>query len=249
MNNGTKGILLIIFLIILIFSAYKVWNYIEEENINKKLNNEIANKAVTIKPEDDKPAEEKDSVPIAVDFSVLKKENSDIVAWLYSEDTPINYPVVQGKDNEKYVHTMFNGKEGSSGTLFMDYRNDSDISDEHTIIYGHNMKNTTMFGTIQKYRNQSYYDSHKIMYLLTPTKNYKIELFTGYTTNMYSDIYDLGKLNQAKRNNLLRQSNFKSEVNLNEEDKIITLSTCAYEYDDARYVLMGVLKEEKEIDN
>lgn len=163
--------------------------------------------------------------------------------WIYSEDSPINYPVVKCNNNEKYVNTLFNGKNGSAGTLFMDYRNDTNLLNNNTIIYGHNMKNGTMFGTIMKYRNQSYYDSHKIMYYLTPSKNYKVEIFAGITANVYSEIYNLGKLDKNIRNNLMRQSNFKNEIQISDEDKFLTLSTCAYDFDDARFILIGVLRE------
>lgn len=125
----------------------------------------------------------------------------------------------------------------------MDYRNKPDLSSNNTIIYGHNMKNGTMFGTIMKYRNQSYYDSHKNMYYLTQNENYRIEIFAGVTSNVYSEIYNLGKLDKNTRNNLMRNSNFKNDIQISDEDKFLTLSTCAYDFDDARFMLVGVLRK------
>ena len=124
----------------------------------------------------------------------------------------------------------------------MDYRNNSDLSDQNTIIYGHNMKNATMFGTLQNYRNQDYYDEHKIMYYFTPTGNYLVKIATAYTASVESVLYKLTDLNQDNINNIMKQSNFKSEVSINESDKILTLSTCAYEYEDARFIVVGVLQ-------
>lgn len=242
MNKKIKMIVLVILLIIFVLSGLKVYNYIKETYINNKLNSDLISKAVIIN-DNSQEIGESEIVPIVVDFSQLKQKNNDIVGWIYSENTPINYPVVQGTDNESYIHTLVNKKYGSSGTLFMDYRNNSNITDNNTIIYGHNMKNNTMFGTIKKYKNQSYYDNHKIMYYLMPEKSYKLELFAGYTTTIESNIYDLNKLDQNIINEFKRQSNFKNDVIVNEEDKILTLSTCAYDYEDARYVLMGVLRE------
>lgn len=239
MKKKIRNIILFILIVILIFSVLKICDYVKETIINNKLNSDLASKAVTIV----EVQGEGERTPITVDFEKLKQENSDIVGWLYSTNTPINYPVVQGTDNEFYVHTLVNKKKGSSGTLFMDYRNDKNIGDYNTIIYGHNMKNTTMFGTIKKYRNQSYYDEHKIMYYITPEKSYKVELFTGYTTSIDSNIYDLDKLDKNKIEDLKKKSNFQNDVIVNEEDKILTLSTCAYDYEDARYILMGVLRE------
>lgn len=242
MKRGTK-IIFVILLVTIVFSSYQIYKYLKEENENKKLNDDLANKAIIINPDSDETQEIKEATPISVNFEILKQENKDIIGWIYSEDTPINYPVVQGKDNEKYIHTLINGKTGSAGTLFMDYRNNENLNDKNSIIYGHNMKNSTMFGTIQKYRKQTYYDSHKTMYYLTPEKNYKLELFSGFTTSINSDIYDLKILDQKKINTLKKQSDFISQVKVSEEDKFLTLSTCAYDYDNARYVLIGVLVE------
>ncbi len=248
MRNLTKIILIIILIAICAFSVYKIYDYLKEESANKKLNDELKNKAVVMNTDglNQNASEEQNNeniVPITVDFNTLKQENKDTVGWIYGADSPINYPVVQGKDNERYVTTLFNGKSNSAGTLFMDYRNDENLSNNNTIIYGHNMKNGTMLGTIMKYRNQSYYDNHKIMYYLTPTKNYKVEIFAGVTSNVYSEIYNLKKINKERANSLMRQSNFKNDVQIGDEDKFLTLSTCAYDFDDARFILIGVLRE------
>lgn len=245
MKKVIKIILLVICLCVFIFSAYNIYKYLSEENANKKLNNELMEKAIIETPNDnnDNTQENEDILPISVDFSVLKQENEDIVGWLYLEDSPINYPVVQSYDNDYYLRRLVNGEYNIAGSLFMDYRNDSNLEDNNTIIYGHNMKNNTMFGSLQEYKNQNYYDNHKVMYYFTPEKNYIIELFTGYTISVESDIYDLSIIDSSKLEELISKSDFESNTKVTEEDKIITLSTCAYEYDGARYVVMGVLKE------
>ena len=245
MKKVIKIILLVICLCVFIFSAYNIYKYLSEENANKKLNNELMEKAIIETPNDnnDNTQENEDILPISVDFSVLKQENEDIVGWLYLEDSPINYPVVQSYDNDYYLRRLVNGEYNIAGSLFMDYRNDSNLEDNNTIIYGHNMKNNTMFGSLQEYKNQNYYDNHKVMYYFTPEKNYIIELFTGYTISVESDIYDLSIIDSSKLEELISKSDFESNTKVTEEDKIVTLSTCAYEYDGARYVVMGVLKE------
>ena len=245
MKKVIKIILLVICLCVFIFSAYNIYKYLSEENANKKLNNELMEKAIIETPNDnnDNTQENEDILPISVDFSVLKQENEDIVGWLYLEDSPINYPVVQSYDNDYYLRRLVNGEYNIAGSLFMDYRNDSNLEDNNTIIYGHNMKNNTMFGSLQEYKNQNYYDNHKVMYYFTPEKNYIIELFTGYTISVESDIYDLSIIDSSKLEELISKSDFESNAKVTKEDKIITLSTCAYEYDGARYIVMGVLKE------
>lgn len=245
MKKVIKIILLAICLCVFIFSAYNIYKYLSEENANKKLNNELMEKAIieTTDNNNDDTQENEDILPFSVSFSVLKQENEDIVGWLYLEDSPINYPVVQSNDNDYYLRRLVNGEYNIAGSLFMDYRNDSNLEDNNTIIYGHNMKNNTMFGSLQEYKSQDYYDNHKVMYYFTPRKNYIIELFTGYTISVESDIYDLSVIDSSKLEKLISKSDFESNTKVTEEDKIITLSTCAYEYDGARYIVMGVLKE------
>ena len=92
-----------------------------------------------------------DIVPIQVDFDVLSKENQDVIGWLYCPDTSINYPVVQAADNEYYLHRLLDDSKNAAGTLFMDYRNSADLSDWNSVIYGHNMKNGSMFGSLPDY--------------------------------------------------------------------------------------------------
>lgn len=101
----------------------------------------------------------------------------------------------------------------------MDYRNDSNLEDNNTIIYGHNMKNNTMFGSLQEYKNQDYYDNHKVMYYFTLGKNYIIELFTGYTISVESDIYDLSVIDSSKLEELISKSDFESNTKVTEENE------------------------------
>lgn len=242
MKKLVKIILLSICLFIFIFAAYKIYLYLSETNENKELNKELVDKVVLKVSDDLEEGQNINTMPIMVDFSVLKQKNKDIVAWIYCDDTPINYPVVQSRDNEYYLRRLINGTYNTAGSIFMDYRSNSNFNGNHTILYGHNMKNGTMFGSLQKYKRQDYYDKHKVMYLATMEQNYVIELFFGGTLSVDSDIYNLSRINKSRIDALIKKSNFKSDVIVSEEDKIISLSTCAYEYDGARYIVMGVLR-------
>lgn len=186
--------------------------------------------------------EKKIQVPISIDFDALKKENSDIVGWIYCPDTPINYPVVKGRDNNQYLRTDLKGKYLVSGTIFTDYRNGEVGEDPNYIVYGHNMKNATMFGTLVKYKEQSYYDAHPVLYFLTPENNYVIELCAGAVVKRDSDIYQISP-QENTITELVSKSTFSSTVEFAESDDIITLSTCSYEFNTARYVLIGKLKK------
>ena len=243
MKKIIYNILIIISLCSFIFFGYKIYSYIKDEKAQKELNKSIIESAITINDDIDI---ENDESPMKIDFKALKEQNKDIVAWIYSDGTEINYPIVQAKDNDYYLRRMLNGSYNVAGTLFMDYRNKSDFTDYNTTIFGHNMKNGTMFGSIPKYQKQDYYDEHKEIYLFTEDKNYVIELFAGYTTSSESDIYKFPKTtktNEKLIKTAIKNSTFKSEIKPQETDKIITLSTCTYSFENARYVLLGVLKE------
>ena len=230
------------------FFAYKIYNYYKEEDKQKNLNDNLIEVAVKETEQEDSENEDDDKIklPINVDFKVLKNQNQDIIAWLYSQDTPINYPIVQANDNDYYLRRLIDGTYNQAGTLFIDYRNNSDFNDYKTIVYGHNMKNETMFGTLTNYTNQEYYDKHKEMYLLTENKNFKIELVAGFTTTREGDIYTVTTTRNTNENLLktaISKSTFKSEAEVTSQDKVLVLSTCSYDFENARYVLLGVLRE------
>ena len=190
----------------------------------------------------------KSDLPIEVDFAALKNKNKDIIAWIYSGGTPINYPIAQAKDNDYYLRRLIDGTYNQAGTIFMDCKNNNDFCDFNTIIYGHNMKNGSMFGTLANYKSQDYYNEHKEMFLCTENNKFKIQIFAGFITSSESDIYVYPKTSNTNKkliDNALKKSTFSSNVDVSSEDKIITLSTCSYDFENARYVLLGVLKEIK----
>lgn len=182
----------------------------------------------------------------AVDFEALQAINPDIAAWIFIEGTNINYPVVQGTDNSYYLNRLFDGSYNGAGTIFMDYRNESDLSDRHTVFYGHHTQNGTMFNQITKYKDQAFYDAHPVCLIMTPNGNYKLEFLAGYVTNMNSQAWKLEFESDEEYGQWLEQavanSIFQSKICPTPQDRVVTLSTCSYEYNDARYVLVGVLK-------
>ncbi len=261
-------LIIIILLAVLLYSGYQIATYLKESFDNWKLLDELTEQVVVIKepssketierlpvptgdPDeepstDEQEAPEDDGVPIKVDFERLQLNNKDVKAWLYCEGTLINYPVAQAEDNDYYLHRLLNGTYNRAGTIFMECTNQEDFSDWNTLVYGHNMKNNTMFGTVTDYRDQEYYDEHPVWYLLTPDGDYKIELISGFVTDTSSVIYTIPQTEEAKNelvDTIMRKSNFKTNAEISSKDKLITFSTCTYDYDEARYVLIGILKE------
>ncbi len=132
-----------------------------------------------------------DAAPITIDFDSLCAENPDIVGWIYCEGTPINYPVLQGKDNDQYLYTDYTGSYNIDGSIFVDGDNRPGFADSNTIIYGHHMNSGSMFACLEKWTDQAFYEEHPVVWLLTPTQDYQIVLFAGHHVNAYSENYDI----------------------------------------------------------
>ena len=185
--------------------------------------------------------------PIEVDWDALRAANSEVVGWIFVDALEkVSYPVCRGDDNDYYLHHTFRREEVFAGAIFMDCRNSADFSDPNTVIYGHNMKNKTMFGSLDDYRKTGYYEKHPVMYYLTPEKAYKLEIYSGFITEAGSYAYTFEHTEKSMAdfiNKIKRKSTFKSEVKYQEGDRILTLSTCSYETEDSRYVVVGILKE------
>jgi sortase B len=180
-----------------------------------------------------------------VDFAGLRGVNQDFSAWLMCPGTNINYPVVRGADNDYYLTHMFNNATNSAGALFIDYRNKSGFADRCTIIYGHHMRNHSMFWTLTRYKNQSFYNAHPTMRLLTEDGNYEVQIFSGFVASTSDKAWRLYFISDEDYLNWIQElrwrSLFTADVPITKDDRIITLSTCDYEFNDARYVLYGKL--------
>ena len=182
----------------------------------------------------------------SVDFSALSNINSDVKAWIKIEGTKINYPVVQGSDNDFYLNHMVNKKQNAAGSIFWDYENKTDFSDVNTILYGHHMKNGSMFAGLQSYDSQDYYEVHPTGMLVLPNQKYEIHFVAAYVANVNDNAWQMDFSDQASIdkwiNSAIKKSTFKSHYSVKPGDHFVTLSTCSYEFDDARYILVGVVK-------
>jgi len=182
-----------------------------------------------------------------VDFELLNESYPGIVAWIRLEDTQIDYPVMQYINNEYFLTRLPDGTSHRSGSIFLDYRNSSDFSDKSILIYGHMSSAREMFAPLENYRNQEFYDANPVIYLHTPQKDYMIVLFAGYLAHSQRDhppLYFWDNetfLNYVE--SLKRISLFNSDVVVSADDIIVSLCTCAYDFDEARWVVTGILVE------
>lgn len=171
------------------------------------------------------------------DFSSLQAGSPDTVAWITGEDTPIDYPVVHTDNNEYYLSHLYSGEENRYGALFADCRN--------TVIYGHNMKNDAMFGSLMGYKEQAYYEEHPTMTLYTPDGDYTIELLSGtlesgdreFVRFRFESEEDFTGYIQS----LQSRSTFSSHGTAVPGDRLVSLCTCTYKQNNARYLVVGRL--------
>lgn len=261
MKKLKKKIICLIFAIVFSFclaiSSFQVFrnlneyregvNFYSDLDISVKLDKTNENSSEMVN-NNTQPLSETESIDLPkVDFDALYNINSDIIGWIYFEGTNIDYPIVRSDDNEYYLDHMFNGELNSSGSIFLDSENNDNFSDRNNILYGHHMKNGTMFSKITNYDDQSYYDEHMEAFLLTPEKNYRIKLFSGYVANQKDEAWRINFQNDEDFTNWIHRtidkSCFKSDFLPKSTDSIITFSTCSYEFSNARFVLHGVLSD------
>ena len=248
-KSFTAAVVLLVMIILI--SIGNIGSYLYEERKGRMFFRELQESAIIEEKEGPEKGVTGESVssdiPAAVDFESLRKISKDAAAWIYSPGTEINYVVAQAEDNSYYLHRLLDKTETDCGTLFMDYRNNADLSDWNTIIYGHNMKSGAMFASIPDYQDPGYYEKHPVMYLYTPGKKYRLELIAGYTTDVNDRIYSVPVTEEEQAEIVeaaCKKSSFTSDIEVEEGDKLITLSTCSYAHDDARYVVIGRLVEE-----
>lgn len=170
----------------------------------------------------------------------------DFVGWLYMADSDIDYPVMQGTDNEYYLSHAPDGSYYRSGTLFLDWRCSRELTDGTNIIFGHNMKQG-MFGDIRSYRNTEAFDSHRYAWFITPDKVYRIEFFALSIVSGFDVLYDVPSDLNEWHDRLLKTAEFQRDVKMTE--KLVAFSTCASDYDNARALFAGVMTEQKSIED
>lgn len=260
MRNKIWQIILVVSMLIVVISGVNVFRLSREyqKGIHeyKKLEQFVSLEESPIVKKEQSQSEQEEKqeskIPISVDvkYEELKGINEDFVGWLYYEPLDISYPIVRGDDNDYYTHYTFENEKNSSGAIFMDFLNRKDYSDFNTIIYGHNMRNGTMFGSLKKLlNNQEIIEENPYFYIFTEDKAYMYEIFATYITTADSQTYDLIEDEQAKNEYLAyidQTAAYRSDKEVTAADRITTLSTCHGLHSNNRTVVHGVLIAEEE---
>ena len=202
--------------------------------------------AITIADEESEQELYPDDAPaqIEVDWKGLKEINGDVVAWIQLPAIDISYPIVQGEDNNYYLHRSIEGKEIFSGCLFMDVYNDPELQNFNTIIYGHNMRDGSMFARLKEYDQSETWKTCPYFWLYTEEGEYLYRIFSSHRTAVNGSTFTVRFADKEYYIDWLQKmkdrSNVKSDVELVYGDKVVTLSTCT-SGSETRQILQGVL--------
>ena len=173
----------------------------------------------------------------------LNQAYPDAIGWLYIPNTNISYPVTQGRDNEYYLSHAYDGSSLKAGTIFLDCRCENRFMNPVNILYGHSMKNGTMFTGVLNFADSSYFDSHRYGWLATPEIVYRIDFFSCAKTDCNDELYDGNTPISEWIPHICEKSVVQREIEYADNDRFISLSTCSYEFKNARTVLTGRLVE------
>ena len=229
-------IVLLCFFVVAAYAGYALWDnsqvYAAAENVRDEL--------LQLKPPEDPEGEE------GPNFEDLKAINPDVCAWVTLDNTNIDHPVVQGQDNLTYVNRDVYGNFALAGSIFLDSRNDSSFSDPYSLLYGHHMENSGMFGDLALYKEEDFFQENSTGYLITPEGVYDLEIFASLVVSA-SDQYifdpeiwhteEAAALAHVKENALYLRENIFQD--LDENSRILALSTCSGEFSDARTVVLA----------
>lgn len=237
-NKNSRKLVGIIFIIFITFIITIIYLY------NK--NNNILNDIVI---DTTKIANNKTERMLQVEE--LKKENEDVVGWLQIEDSNINFPVLQGSDNEYYITHNYKKEKSKDGAIFLDKDYNWDIPSSNLLIYGHNNKNGNMFQELLNYKEESYYLKHPIIKFTTINEDSNYEIISVFLSRVYykneKDVfryyYFINANNEEEYNNYVSESKKASLYDTGKTakygDQLLTLSTCEYSQEDGRFVVIA----------
>ena len=195
------------------------------------------------------PVEEEDpnfATLSSIDLHALREVNPDVVGWIFLPNSMINYPLMQGDDNQFYLEHTWEGNENPYGSIFLETRNNPDLTDFNTIIYGHNMLNGSMFAGLSYFAYQWHWDWNRYVYIVTDDGILRYEVFSSYAADVDSATYGLSFQQPETRENFIRlaleNSEIATAITPASTDRIITLSTCTGLGYESRRVVHAVLK-------
>ncbi len=233
--------------------AIGIYKYIEEKNAGKeyeKLQQEVVKEEPKPVEEPEPEPETESTVEIPIDFAALQQQNPDVYAWIQVPGTEVDYPILQSSnDNTYYLNHTIDGEEKKEGAIFTENYNTKTFEDPNTVIYGHDMKNGSMFQSIHKYMDRSFFDNNRDIVIYMPDQILHYKIFAAYLTDnkhllMNYNFWSKDEYQQYLNSIFsMRDMNafIDTSTEVTTEDKIITLSTCYAGISTQRYLVQAVL--------
>lgn len=213
--------------IVIIISAWQLISIRTQYQTAKKEYADIIQKYAGSVSQDKEAETKEQAFSMEIDFESLKEINPDIKGWIYYEGLQISYPVVQGKDNEYYLYHTFEGKKNGSASIFIDMDNKGDFSDYNTFVYGHNMKDGSMFGTLKRLMSEEEIRTeYPFFYIITENKTNQYEIVAAYETQADSSTYRFCKTEEEYTAYLGKIQSQADGEQISADDRMVTLSTC-----------------------
>ncbi len=221
-------IIYMILLFVLIYSGIKIFKWYKDKTNNNRITEQIKSTVMVKKENEDKNKEE-----YAIDFNKLREQNNETVAWIKVNNTNVEYPVVKATNNGFYLNHSFDKSKNSAGWIFADYKNKFDNTDKNIVIYGHNMRDGSMFGSLKNILNSDWYNNEENTDITLYTENeksiykvfsiYKIESEDYYIKTEFSNDNEFERFIETLKKRSIKNFN----IDISKENSILTLSTCA----------------------
>lgn len=245
MNKKWRKIIFVLSLILLLAGmSYLIVYFVRKED-NNKIYEEVQEQNQIVEKE---PVVEEEPVVIPIDFVALKETNSDIYAWIDIEDTNIHYPIVQhATDDTYYLEHTIEGVKGYPGSIYTESRNAKDFSDFNTLIYGHDMKDGSMFKHLHKFEDPEFFQSHETVTIYTETEIKTYRIFAAIVYDNRHILYSYDNDNIEDRKAFIQslydarslKNQFREGMTIDENSNLITMSTCITGQPDKRYIVVA----------
>ena len=232
-DRATDRVIQIVMIVVLLFGLYSLW---DSHQVYQAA--DAANYTV-YRPTAEDP----------VSFEELQVMNPEVFAWLTVNDTPIDYPMTQTDNNEKYINTNAEGQYTLSGAIFLDYRNSQNFEDFNSVVYGHHMEKKKMFGALSDFADKEYFDNHKYGNLYYGGRDHGLEFFALILTDAYDEILFTPDVKseeekEALLNHILSKAMYTRDISVTLDDRIVLLSTCTSSITNGRYMLVGRITDD-----